>query len=184
MRRVARHARRPEHLPVGHAQLADPPVGRSGVDRRARRIGDRRRGRDLRRAGQRRVRRRREAPEHGSARRVDRLGPAVGRGDEEDVVGLAVHGHVVQVDRRRVDRAVERHLAADELRDVGRRDAGHRRAGVVARSVVAEAVPVGAPCRRRARRRRNGEQQKQRRARRSALIGRSGPGSSPTGRAA
>ena len=34
VRRVAGHARRPQHLPVGDAQLADPAVGRRGIDRR------------------------------------------------------------------------------------------------------------------------------------------------------
>ena len=126
-------ARRPQHLPVGHAQLADP-------SRRARRRRSPCRDGSATGAvvvicaepGDRRVRRRGEPPEHGAARRVDRLGLAVGRRDEEHVVRLAVHRHAVQVDRRRVDRAVECHLAARELRDVRGRDAGRRRADVAA----------------------------------------------------
>ena len=132
----------PQHVTVRDAQLLDPPVGRRRVDRRAAGVGDRCRGRDAIAAGPRRVARRRVAPQPAARRRVDRLGLPVRRRHEEDVVRLPADAYVVEVDRRRVDRAVEPHALPPQVRDVLRRDPGRSRPAVRAHRDEAEHAPV------------------------------------------
>jgi len=127
---------------VGDGELHDVAVRRRAVDRRAIGIRDGRDVRDARRPGPAVVVRRREAPEDGTVVGVDSDRLAVRRRDEEDVVGGAVDLHVMEIDGRRVDGAVDRHLLAPE-RGNGRRgetDVGVR--GIRAGFVVAEARPV------------------------------------------
>ena len=173
VRRVARDRGRPEHLAVGDAQLADPPVRGGGVDRRAVGRRGRRRVRDLRRAGVRRVRRRREAPEHLARcpRRSPRCLPYV-------VVTTNIAAATGRSARSRPSRR-----AAPAGARAWRRSAAVipvPGADVVARGVVAEAAPVGVGGARQ-RGGRHGRDEQRRRARAASLNARPGPASSTHG---
>src|SRR5581483_8937708 len=157
-RRQARDRDRPacDLATVGQAELVDLPVRRGGVHEAARRVGKGCRVRDPVRARPRRVAGGREAPEGATARRVDGDRLPVAGGDDDDVVAPAVHERAAEVDRRRVDGAVEGHAPALERADVRSGDPCAGGAAARARRGVAEArpgaaEPGGGACGRRAR---------------------------------
>ena len=143
----ARDAHRPALLlaAVRQRELVDQPVGRRGVDELP--IGVRERGGvgDLRAARPARVARRRERPQGPAAVGVDRQRLAVGRGHDDRVVHGAVDEYPVQVDRRRVHGARQRHGALMQPADVRRGDPGEGFADVAALRIEPELGPVEQP---------------------------------------
>ncbi len=127
---------------VGERELVDQPVGRGGVHEQPVRVGERARGGDLRAARPAAVARRRERPQDLAAVGVDRDRLAVCGRDDDHVVHGALDGHAVQVDRRGVDGAGERHGDVAQVRDVGGGDAGGQFADVAALRIQAELGPV------------------------------------------
>src|SRR3989440_231562 len=110
----------PDHAAVGYRQLPDRPIRRGGINELTVRVGDRGRGRYLCRSRPRGVVGWRVAPQHCAILGIDGERLAVGRGDEEDVVGTAVDGYAVEVDRGRVHRAVDCDLLPHQGSDVCR----------------------------------------------------------------
>ena len=106
--RFARDPHRPgavrSSLPSASESLWISPFGRGRVHELAVGVGERAGDGDLRAASPAAVAGRRERPQDRPAVGVDRDRLAVGGRDHDHVVGGAVDGHAVQVDRRGVDR--------------------------------------------------------------------------------